>query len=236
MSFDEADQDTFFIDESSDVFNAAENAQKIMDHLEDRASHYLSDDILVLLGDDFKYMNAFHNYRFMDNAIDYLNKHHSDKFNFKYSTPSVYVDAVKQQKKIEWPTKYDDMFPYFSEEDHSWTGYFTSRANNKDYTRRTSRLLHASSQLYASKILEQKAPKSELEFVEKAHYALLDAMGINQHHDAITGTGDQKVADDYSHRLFLAGEINSKLLNPVVGSKVLAFSGMQPKDSVHAWK
>lgn len=235
MAYDEFQDDTFFTDKASDVYNAPENAKKIMDHLEERAQHYLSDDILVLLGDDFTYQNAVHNYRFIDNTIEYLSQNYGDKFIFKYSTPGIYVDAVKKAK-VAWPTRYDDMFPYVSDPDHAWTGYFTSRANNKDYTRRTSRLLHASSQIYASKVLEQKAPESELQHVAEAHYALLDAMGINQHHDAISGTGDQLVADDYSRRLSVASEINSKLLNPVVGAKVLHFSGMQPKESVHAWK
>lgn len=235
FSFDEGQTDTFFVDKDSDVFNAEKKAQEIIAYFEERASHYLSDDILVLMGDDFAYMNAMHNYRFMDNAIDYLNKYHSDKFVFKYSTPGQYVDAIKKAN-IEWPTKYDDLFPLFSEEDHAWTGYFTSRANNKDYVRRTSRLTHASSQLYAQRVIDQTAPDSEIELVEEANYALLDAMGINQHHDAISGTGDQDVADDYSHRLFLASQFNEKLFNPVVGTKVLHFSGMQPKESVHAWK
>lgn len=47
----------------------------------------------------------------MDNMIHYMNKHHSDKFFFRYSTPSDYVDAIKKHN-VSWPTKYDDMFPY----------------------------------------------------------------------------------------------------------------------------
>jgi hypothetical protein len=30
----------------------------------------------------------------MDDLIAYFNEHHGDKYELKYSTPSVYVDAV----------------------------------------------------------------------------------------------------------------------------------------------
>ena len=52
----------------------------------------------------------------MDNMITYMNKHHSDKYIFKYSTPSDYVNALAKHD-IKWPTKYDDLMPYGSNSD-----------------------------------------------------------------------------------------------------------------------
>jgi len=40
------------------------------------------------------------------------------------------------------------MFPYADDDYSFWTGYFTSRSNDKDYIRRGSHNLHASSKLY----------------------------------------------------------------------------------------
>jgi len=79
-------------------------------------------------------MNAQWNYRSLDNMIEYMNKHYSDKYHFQYSTPSTYIDALKKHD-VKWPTKTDDMMPYSDQPDAYWTGYFSSRANLKSYTR-----------------------------------------------------------------------------------------------------
>lgn len=40
--------------------------------------------------------------------------------------------------------------------------------------------------------------------IKDATSNLLDAMGVYQHHDAVSGTAKQAFADDYSRRLFEA--------------------------------
>ena len=60
FDFDEVSNDTPWINnENSKDFNADQEAQKLMTILDDRAKHYLTDEILVLFGDDFRWMNAF---------------------------------------------------------------------------------------------------------------------------------------------------------------------------------
>jgi alpha-mannosidase len=54
-----------------------------------------------------------------------------------YSTPYTYIKAL-QSLDVTWPTKYDDMFPYADKPYAYWTGYFSSRANDKEYIRRGS--------------------------------------------------------------------------------------------------
>lgn len=80
------------------------------------------------------------------------------------------------------------MLPYADNIEDYWTGYFTSRAQAKKLDRQTSSYLHASNKLFAESMLKDKvsddAVKSALDNKEK----LFDAMGIMQHHDAITGT------------------------------------------------
>jgi hypothetical protein len=70
-----------------------------------------------------------------------------------YSTPSEYLKQINALNET-WPTKYDDMFPYASPEHTYWTGYFSSRANDKEYIRRASHNFHASNSLYARELLK----------------------------------------------------------------------------------
>lgn len=74
--------------------------------------------------------------------IEYMNEHHGDQFEFKYSTPSIYIDALAA-KNISWPTKTDDMMPYSDGPNAFWTGYFSSRPDDKSSVRKFSSDVHA---------------------------------------------------------------------------------------------
>lgn len=51
-------------------------------------------------------------------------------------------------------------------------------------------------------------------------YEMFNALGINQHHDSITGTGDQHVANDYARYLYKAMDINSNDYQNIINEKV----------------
>jgi hypothetical protein len=174
---------------------------------------------MVVFGSDFQYKDAHWNYKNMDNMIEYMNKYHSDKYTFKYSTPSEYVDELAK-KNVAWPTKYDDMFPYASGDHDWWTGYFSSRANAKGYVRRASHNLHASGQIYTEKVLDQSAKEEDIDAALMAHYTLSDDLGVLQHHDAVSGTAKQQVADDYNKKLFTGMNQNNAVYNKFIGQKV----------------
>ena len=55
-----------------------------------------------------------------------------------YSTPSKYLDAVKN---MSLELKTDDFFPYADCPHCYWTGYFTSRPALKGYVRKNNNLL-----------------------------------------------------------------------------------------------
>ena len=163
----------------------------------------------MVFGGDFCFMNAKMYFGSIDKLIPYFNAKYPDVTIF-YSTPSNYVDAISQADVL-WPTKYDDFFPYAEYEDSVWTGYFTSRPTDKEYIRKASHNLATSSQLYALSAINQKTTSEELEEMLKVENLLLDSLGVNQHHDAVTGTAKQHVANDYVRLLFEAMEGNNRI-------------------------
>ena len=213
-------------DEESPEYNAPQRADDMMKRIEERAAVYRTPEVFAVFGDDFKYINAHWMFTQLDNMIEYMNANHGDKYYFRYSTPSEYIDAVRKHD-VTWPTKQGDMFPYSSTHGgHDfWTGYFTSRANAKAYVRRTSSAMTASSSLLAIMTLGTKN-ETEISAALEASELMMDAVGILQHHDAVTGTAKQAVADNYNELLFLANAINGEQYNAAVGGIIKGETGL----------
>ena len=168
-------------------------------------------------GDDFWFSNAHVTFENLETTINYFNEKYDD-ITLLYSTPSEYINALKEEK-VTWPVRYDDMFPYADQSEDYWTGYFTSRADAKKQDRQTASNLHASNKIYAQKMLEQDVSDETVKSILDNKHAMFDAMGIMQHHDAITGTAKQAVADSYADMLSSAMSSNNDLYSALVGEK-----------------
>ncbi|CAF3620466.1 unnamed protein product [Rotaria sp. Silwood1] len=118
------------------------------------------------------------------------NLENGSNVNVFYSTPSCYLYALNKAEK-KWISKSDDFFPYASIPFTYWTGYFTSRPALKRYERYTNNILQVTRQLNG---FSQTNLRNNI-------FDLSEAMGIVQHHDAISGTEKQHVANDYAQRL-----------------------------------
>lgn len=188
--------DPVVVREELDTFNAPEKVKLIVDYIQEMAADYIGDHMLMPFGCDFTFANAAMNFENMDKLITYFNAHNTANMTMLYSTPGQYIDALQAQN-LTWPTKYDDMFPYADNPQDFWTGYFASRQAGKKQVRDGQANLHASSQLLAKTVLQTDATDAQVEEILSAKADMLDWMGVYQHHDAVSGTAKQHVADNY---------------------------------------
>jgi hypothetical protein len=90
-------------------------------------------------------------------------------------------------------------------------GYFSSRPGAKKQVKDASALLTAEMKQFAQTVIKEDVKDSQVEEVLSAKKQMLEALGVYQHHDAITGTAKQYVADDYTFRMQKAVDTSSKL-------------------------
>ncbi|CAF4113363.1 unnamed protein product [Rotaria magnacalcarata] len=156
------------------------------------AHGFATNHIMMTMRRDFQYENANMWFQNLDKLIKYVNAQQTNgsDVNMFYSTPSCYLYALNKVGR-EWASKTDDFFPLGDTPHGFWTGYFTSRPSLKRYKRHANNILQVARQLNA---LSQINLRSSI-------FDLSEAMGVVQHHDAISGTEKQHVADDYAQRL-----------------------------------
>ncbi|UJR12010.1 hypothetical protein I4U23_016188 [Adineta vaga] len=173
-------------------YNVPERVEAFIGEALTQAQLYATNHIIMTMGDDFAAQNALENFKNLDKLIHYVNlqQENGSKVNVFYSTPSCYLYALNKAQ-IEWSTKTDDFFPYASTPFVYWTGYFTSRPALKRYERYANNILQVTRQLNG---FSQSNLRSSI-------FDLSEAMGLAQHHDAVSGTSKQHVADDYAQRL-----------------------------------
>ncbi|KAB2633099.1 lysosomal alpha-mannosidase-like [Pyrus ussuriensis x Pyrus communis] len=170
-------------------YNVLERVNDFVSAAISQANITRTNHIMWTMGSDFKYQYAHSWFLQMDKFIHYVNQ--DGRVNALYSTPSIYTDA-KHATNEPWPIKTGDFFPYAEKENIYWTGYFTSRPALKGYVRMMSGYYLAARQLEFFKGMSKSGSKTD---------SLADALAIAQHHDAVSGTERQHVADDYAKRL-----------------------------------
>ncbi|KAJ8705045.1 hypothetical protein PYW08_012365 [Mythimna loreyi] len=205
-------------DPTSPLYNVENKIAVFLDYVKNQARYYRSNNVIITMGGDFTYQDAAMWYINLDKLIEYANlKAAKDGLNITlfYSTPNCYLKAIKDANPT-LPTKHDDFFPYASDSTAYWTGYFTSRPTTKYFEREGNNYLQVVKQLQV------------LSDLEKHNQFVLDelksAMGVMQHHDAITGTEKQHVTHDYERLL------NQALDDALIVAKQ-AFNKMTVKDA-----
>uniref|UniRef100_H2Z3Z1 Alpha-mannosidase n=1 Tax=Ciona savignyi TaxID=51511 RepID=H2Z3Z1_CIOSA len=139
-----------------------------------QAKHFRTNHIMMTMGSDFQYSNAKAWFKNLDKLMKYVNS------------------AVRYKNCFFlWSVKSDDFFPYADAPHQFWTGYFTSRPGLKGYVRESN------------KYLQVIFSKDKKHLTDKIIILPGAAMGVAQHHDAVSGTSKQHVANDYAKRLYI---------------------------------
>lgn len=187
-------------------YNVQERVNDFVETAMAQANITRTNHIMWTMGTDFMYQYANTWFRQMDKLIHYVKK--DGRVNALYSTPSIYTDA-KYAANESWPLKTGDFFPYADQTNAYWTGYFTSRPSIKGYVRSLSAYYLASRQL------EFLMGRIHSGFGTDS---LADALAIAQHHDAVTGTEKQHVANDYAKRLAIGYTKAEKMVGLALAS------------------
>ncbi|KAH0629645.1 hypothetical protein JD844_011874 [Phrynosoma platyrhinos] len=162
------------------------------------AKNYRTNHIVMTMGSDFQYENALLWYKNLDKLIKHVNAKQvsGSHVNVLYSTPSCYLWELNKAN-ISWTVKYDDFFPYADGPHQFWTGYFTSRPALKRYERLSNNFLQVCNQLEALTGTQANTGP----YGNANSSVLRQAMGVAQHHDAVSGTAKQHVTNDYAKQL-----------------------------------
>ncbi|XP_023318565.1 lysosomal alpha-mannosidase isoform X1 [Trichogramma pretiosum] len=185
------DSEPMIDDADSPDYNIDRRLEEFLNYSKNQAKYYRSNNIILTMGGDFTYQYAEMYFKNMDKLIRYVNEKNGTDFKAFYSSPSCYLKSLNEQK-LAWPVKSDDFFPYASDPHAFWTGYFSSRPTLKFFERMGNNFLQVVKQML---VLSNQPDNKQLQLFR-------EAMGVMQHHDAVTGTEKQHVAEDYARLLY----------------------------------
>ncbi|KAI5637053.1 alpha mannosidase middle domain-containing protein [Phthorimaea operculella] len=209
-------------DPDSQVYNAEKRVNDFIAQIERQAKYYDHDNIVVTMGGDFTYQSAANWFMNMDKLINHVNTHPGNisDVNIFYSTPSCYLKAVylygRRDKAIY--TEKGDHLPYGSDASTYWTGYYTSRPSLKYFVRKAHMFLQVVKQLT---VIARMGDSFELHLLRHAANLVL-------HHDAITGTSQQHVTNDFIRMLSEAIDACTKKLSNLLRSVGIVFVEVLP--------
>ncbi|GFS08925.1 alpha-mannosidase [Elysia marginata] len=198
----------------------AANAQALAMQYRAKASFFQFNVILVPIGDDFRYEKEFEwdrQYSNYEKLMHYMNNRQDWNLDVRWGTLRDYFKLVRLQEKKKLsngsgkqPVLSGDFFPYSDKDRMYWTGYYTTRPFDKYFCRDVQFLLNAADQLntlnYALYLKwgQVKGAESKFFHLSSMLQQARQALALFQHHDAITGTSKDFVAEDYEEYLLNA--------------------------------
>eukprot|EP01043_Picozoa_sp_COSAG02_P009949 COSAG02_NODE_343_length_24147_cov_30.662051_12_plen_1041_part_00 len=188
--------------------SAGEQADAFAKMARTRSSYYKHNLLMIPYGDDFMHTHAFRSFDDMDDLMNVINTN-PQRYNMtvRYGGLKDYVHAVNALD-LEWPV-FDaahplangnrDFHPYttntYNGKADVWSGYYTSRPKLKGYIRSRENFLRHSELLMTAanctrSLHERGSALGSITLLRRA-------VGVGQHHDAITGTEKDAVTASY---------------------------------------
>uniref|UniRef100_A0ABM5FLY9 Alpha-mannosidase n=1 Tax=Pogona vitticeps TaxID=103695 RepID=A0ABM5FLY9_9SAUR len=220
LCWDQICSDNPIVDDDSDENNVESLVAYFLGTAAAQAKHYRTNHIVMTMGSDFQYENALLWYKNLDKLIKHVNAKqlNGSRVHVLYSTPSCYLWELNKAN-LSWSMKYDDFFPYADGPHQFWTGYFTSRPALKRYERLSNNFLQVCNQLEMLAGLQANMGP----YGNANSSVLRQAMGVAQHHDAVSGTAKQHVTNDYAKQLSSGWDacqtVVSNALASIMGTK-----------------
>ncbi|KAJ2779960.1 mannosyl-oligosaccharide 1,3-1,6-alpha-mannosidase activity protein [Coemansia javaensis] len=174
--------------------------------------------VLVMMGDDFRYVRAARGFRCLDRVVA-ASKAHAEwaDAELRYSTASEYLAAARpflDAAQGELRVHGGDFYPYQDRGyEQYWSGILGSRAYLKWLVRDTEQIVqHVEALLALAQIRAHEAGAAAdggglWAVLEDALELCRKQVAIGYHHDAITGTCSEAAFDDYARRLRAAARV-----------------------------
>eukprot|EP01111_Echinosteliopsis_oligospora_P005112 TRINITY_DN1830_c0_g1_i2.p1 TRINITY_DN1830_c0_g1~~TRINITY_DN1830_c0_g1_i2.p1 ORF type:complete len:777 (+),score=250.98 TRINITY_DN1830_c0_g1_i2:280-2610(+) len=195
-------------DPNLENYNLIAKAELLVNNAKSQAAALRHNDYMFKYGCDFLFDQGNIQWKNIEKLMTYINAN-QETYGVKmfYSTPSIYAAAIRSSGAA-LPSKTDDFFPYADGPHSYWTGYFVSRSTLKGFVRYSSNVLSTTSHLLSASLIQD-------EFIQASLYAAQQPNGVTTHHDAVAGTEQQHVADDYALNLNKANDHAVDVLSEV---------------------
>jgi len=190
--------------------NVAAQAAKLVDQYRKKSLLYRSRNVMIPVGDDFRYQTPQENELMFTNyqaVFDYINAN-ADQFHahVRFANLSSYFESVRAdlRRRSALPVVRGDFFTYADRDQDYWSGYFTSRPFYKRLGRLAEATVRAAEIVHSVTHALPELAAAEPASLRTSLVSARRTMGIYQHHDAVTGTAKTHVNDDYGRMLHRA--------------------------------
>ena len=188
-------------------FNLDSKMQTYTNNIQNYISWFPTKNVMIPWGGDF-YFKGFHRtIKSYNTIVDFMQSNaytgRYNNFTFKVSSAQAYFEAVRKEKQLtDFVNKTGDFFPYVQSDPadpshFSWTGYFTSTPYTKKAIRSFGEAARGLKNLLTMWLLRGEVDDIYVDEITSQADRSMWVVGINTHHDTITGTSKKRVAESY---------------------------------------